>query len=357
MVESKVEDRENMQEEWKALFDKQGDYYIYGAANTAKHILKAVEDAGMLCKIKGFIVTNGEENPDCVEGFPVIDVHKLEDKHAHILVPHAGVYKRQIDSLLETLGFSNVYSIHKFRTFMINGTPHRITDADMDKAKAQEKKYYAAKSPEDREKDAALRKQIIQIRETGQPDFGQGQFYQSFEQIGLTGIRPTLYRIEKYGLKDFLQKGQDVLDIGCNAGFLDMAIAPLVQTVTGVEYDTSLVEVANCVKKYVSMGNCTFINSDFHDWYQSNVQTYDVIFSFAIHHWLNLEPEEYVHRLDKLLRKKGYICFESHDLCVGDYEYEMCLSKWRSMGYITKIEGNILDDGVTKRKYSILWKG
>ena len=357
MEENKTIDKETLYREWRALLDKKGDYYIYGAANTAKRALEAAADAGMSCKIKGFVVSNGGDNPKYVAELPVIDVHELEDKSAHILVPHAGVYKRQINSLLETLGFHNVYSICKFTAFIIKGAPQRIADADMDRAKEQEMVYNATKSPADREKDAAFRKYINEIREAGRPDFGQVQFYQSFEQIGLTGTRPTLYRIEKYRMKKFLRKEQDILDIGCNTGFLDMEIASMVKTVTGVEYDQSLVEVANCVKEYVAAENCTFLNRDFHDWYQKNDRTYNVIFSFAIHHWLNLEPEEYAQRIDKLLSAGGYVCFESHDLCEKqDEEYEDCLSVWRSIGYHIENQGDIMDDGITERHYVILRK-
>lgn len=341
--------------EWLDLFEKEGDFYIYGAANTAKQILKMAMDTGVSDKIKGFVVTDGEDNPEYVERLPVVDIHKLQDKQANILVPHAGVFKREIYLLLESLGFNNVNSIHKFTYFIIGGR-QIIADSCMEKAKERERKYNVSKSYADREKDTALREQVVRIRNEGQPDFGQGQFYQSFEQIGLTGTRPTLYRVEKYGIKDFLDKNQDVLDIGCNTGFLDMEIASLVQTVTGVEYDKSLVDVANCVKERVAVDNCTFINSDFHDWYRGNKKTYNVIFSFAIHHWLNLTPEEYVKKIDNLLKEEGYLCFESHDMRVGDKEYEECLALWLSMGYVIRNRGDIMDDGATQREYTVLQK-
>lgn len=357
MEENKRIAEKTLEREWNSLFDKEGDYYIYGAANTAKQILEAASDAGMSCKIKGFVVSNREDNPSVYCELPVIDVHRLEDKSAHILVPHAGVFKRQINSLLETLGFCNVYSICKFNVFIKDMISQKIVDDAMDRATEQKNAIDAAKSSVDKEKDEIFGKRINQIREAENPDFGQGKFYQSFEQIGVVGMRPTLYRIEKYGMKKFLQKEYDVLDIGCNTGFLDMTIAARVRSVTGVEYAKSLVEVANSTKEYVEAENCTFINIDFNDWYQENDCVYDVIFSFAIHHWLNLEPEEYAKRIDKLLSLGGYIFFESHDLCAQrDKEYENCLSGWLSMGYHIENQGDIMDDGATKRKYVILRK-
>lgn len=356
MSANKGVDEEVLLREWKGIFENRGDFYIYGAANTARQILKVAEETGVGNKIKGFVVTNGEDNPKCVGELLVVDIHKLQDKQAIILVPHAGVFKQEIYSLLESLGFYNIYSVHKFTYFIAKGTPHMILDSYMEKAKMREREYDTIKSFEDKKSDAILREHIMQIRNAGQPDFGQGQFYQSFERIGLSGTRPSLYRIEKYGIEGFLDKKQDILDIGCNAGFLDMTIAPLVCTVTGVEYDKSLVDIANCVKEHIKAYNCTFINSDFRDWYKENLTTYNVIFSFAIHHWLNLEPEDYAKKVDNLLREEGYLCFESHDMCGGDEEYEECLSVWLSMGYAIKKQGDIMDDGVTQRKYTILWK-
>lgn len=356
MKEGKEFDQKELHKEWKNLFKQTGDYYIYGAGNTAKKVLKIAVDIGISDKIKGFVVSDREGNPNTIEGLQVMGIRELEDNNAVVLVPHAGVFKRQIYSLLEELEFANIYSIHKLVGFTLRATPQKITDVYMGRAREREKEYTLAKSREEKEKDAELCELITQIRNDGQPDFGQGQFYQSFEKIGLTGTRPTLYRLEKYGIEEFLNKKQDVLDIGCNTGFLDMTVAPLVNTVTGIEYDRSLTDVANCVKKYIRADNCTFINRDFHDWHRGNNKTYAVIFSFAIHHWLNLKPEEYVKKIDGLLKEDGYLCFESHDLCGGDDEYEKCLNFWLSMGYKIKIKGNIMDDGITQRDYTILWK-
>lgn len=99
-----------------------------------------------------------------------------------------------------------------------------------------------------------------------------------------------------------------------------------------------------------------FVNSNFHDWYRDNNRTYNVIFSFAIHHWLDIEPIEYVQRIDSLLMKDGYLCFESHDLCVQDKEFEACLAAWIVKGYNIIRQGEIKDDGCTLRKYVIMRK-
>ena len=356
MVENRDVDREKLLEEWKALFVKEKNYYIYGAANIAKQMLMLAKDTEVADKIKGFAVTSEENNPNALEGIPVIDIHKIQDKDAVILVPHVGVFKEEIFSLLKSLDFSNVFPIRKFYYLVAKEAPCEIVDIHMKRAKEQERRINAAKTCEEKEKDELLREQIREIRQNKQPDFGQLQFYQSFERIGVVGTRPSLYRIGKYELEDFLNNSQSVLDIGCNTGFLDMTISPFVKTVTGIEYDKALVDIANHVKEYLCTDNCTFINKDFHVWYQENQERYDVIFSFAIHHWLNIEPEEYAKEINMTLKKKGYLCFESHDLSVPDKEFDKCLETWINMGYSIKKQGEIKDDGITLRKYVILCK-
>jgi trans-aconitate methyltransferase len=173
----------------------------------------------------------------------------------------------------------------------------------------------------------------------------------------LKGTRPSAYRIRKYGLEQYLGEDVNVLDIGCNSGFLDMSIATRVKTITGVEYDKTLVEIADCVKDWLHMDNCSFVNGDFNEWYKTNETCFGLIFSFAIHHWLNIRPEEYADRLDKLLKKGGYVCIESHELnWRADEEYTACVDILRDRGYVAAAVGDIMDDGVTRRNYCILQK-
>ena len=98
MNETKDLIRMELLEEWMKLFAEEKDYYIYGAANTAKQILALAKSTGVADKVKGFVVTNGEENPGVVEELPVTDIHLLQDTQAVILVPHAGLLKEEINS-------------------------------------------------------------------------------------------------------------------------------------------------------------------------------------------------------------------------------------------------------------------
>ncbi len=337
--------------EWESIL-AQPNLYIYGAAITASKLYDFIVQMGYKENIGGFLVTDGEKNVQKLCGLPVNDVHNFSDKSACVLVPHMGVYKEQICSLLESLSFNHVYLVGQLRA-------KTAMEERKESIPEQEEigwEEYNSKSEEEKEKDAGIREQILQMLKEGQPDFGSIVPYQSLELIGLKGMRPTAYRIKEYGLDRILRGQDDVLDIGCNSGFLDISISQRVRSVTGIEYDGSLVKIAKLAADYLKAENCTFINSDFYEWYKDTETSYNVIFSFAIHHWLNLTPQEYVEALDRMLRTNGHICFESH-IYGEDVEFDMCCEEFRKRGYSVLCEKGMNDDGVQNRQYVLLKKG
>lgn len=70
-------------------------------------------------------------------------------------------------------------------------------------------------------------------------------FYQSDPELSIGGLRSTLDRVRLYGLDKAMFPEMNVLDIGCNVGFLDLEISKYVNSVTGVDIDESFVSVAN----------------------------------------------------------------------------------------------------------------
>lgn len=357
MCRSREEEIKNLLKETGILEASEEKYYIYGAANNAKWLLQMFETIGIVDKIKGFLVTDITENPKILEGLSVFDVHEFKDKKVNVLVPHAGVYKREIFSLLDELEYEKVYSILNLIHFMKEEKSAEISDSYMQKAEMWIGELKKSRTEDEKNRIRQLKEKIVEIQKAGNPDFGGFKFYQGFEEIEVQGIRPTRYRILRYGLNDILKENYKVLDIGCNSGFLDMAVSDQVYSITGVEYDSTLVSIAECVRKYLKIDNCVFVNADFNEWYKAQKEKYDVIFSFAIHHWLNLKPEEYVERLDDLLKVNGVICMESHDLArQKDCEYEECIELLLNRKYVIQKQEDIMDDGITHRNFTILYK-
>lgn len=108
----------------------------------------------------------------------------------------------------------------------------------------------------------ALKAEITNLLGKNQ-DFGRGNFYQSLPILNIVGQRDTAERIKLYGLNEIISSEKDVLDIGCNIGFFDLAIAPQVKSIDGIEYNSALVEIGKCVKKYLNYDNVEFLCMDF----------------------------------------------------------------------------------------------
>lgn len=337
-------------EEWKLIIDRP-DLYIYGAAKTAEKLYELIAHMGFQENIRGFLVTDSENNVPVLRGLPVYDIHYFEQKGVPVLVPHMGIYRRQISDLLDALNFKNVFFVSQLIV--------KIAQEECESIVPDNKKVgweiYDQKTEIEKKQDTYIRERILSILQEGQPDFGAVKPYQSLELIGLEGIRPTEYRIREYGLRNILNSADDILDIGCNSGFIDLTIAGLVHSVTGIEYDESLIKAASLVKEYLNVTNCMFYNSDFNDWCRQAERKYQVIFSFAIHHWLNIEPGEYVAILDRLLNRYGYVCFESH-VYETDVKFNGCCKEFEKSGYSVIFEKKINDDGLQERKYVLLQK-
>jgi len=336
-----------LMDEWKNILSD-CQLYIYGAKKTAERFYEFIESIGYKENVKGFLVTDKKDNPIEIAGLPVIEARSMGKRNARILVPHAGKYKEQILNLLQKLGFSDVVSVSILRDrTWYDGNVNPYDDVGTE--------IYIKKGEYEKAMDAALRNRIYEILENGQPDFGAIKPYQSMEKIGLRGVRPTTYRVSRYGMNELLNQSMDVLDIGCNTAFIDMTVAEQIKTITGIEYDHSLVKIAEMVRDYLKISNCTIVNTDFDTWYNENRNlSYDVIFSFAIHHWLDLSPDTYVSRLHHLLRADGYLFMESH--VESDTEYEKCLYLMEKMGYEVIKTGLIKDDGISERKFAVLRK-
>ncbi len=142
--------------------------------------------------------------------------------------------------------------------------------------------------------------------------YGMGDLYQSFVSLGIKGKRSTEERIIEYELLKYLNKSSNIIDIGCNVGFIDLQIAPYVNSTTGVEINPHLSAISNAVKNHLNQTNSTFVASGFENYVSD--KKFDGIFSFAADEVADglskLNFDEYIEKLDNMLNEKGYIFFE-----------------------------------------------
>ena len=188
-------------------------------------------------------------------------------------------------------------------------------------------------------------------------DYGQGTFYQSSSALKLQGQRPTDYRIKKYELEKYLSGGdKTVLDIGCNVGFLDIDIAQWAKHIKGVEYNKRLVLIAKIASRYLHLRNVEFVCGDFNNWSQKDKDCYDIIFSFAVHRWINMPSQEYSKVLTEKLNRGGYIIFESQNVNMDKELFMEYLEAFRECGLDVIKEDTIKDDGRIERMFVVLKK-
>ena len=157
------------------------------------------------------------------------------------------------------------------------------------------------------------RQLALQTKEWDSYDYGEGYFYQGSEELGITGLRDTAGRVAAFDLPALLQD-RTVLEIGCNTGFLTLAVAPAARHIDAFELNPYLIAIARIGGRFLGIENVDFSVSSFEDF--STGQTYDDVVSFANHHTYDGNTrqslEEYFERCHALTNVGGRLIFESH---------------------------------------------
>jgi cyclopropane fatty-acyl-phospholipid synthase-like methyltransferase len=146
------------------------------------------------------------------------------------------------------------------------------------------------------------------------PKYGSGYFYQGWDEIGITGFRDTDARMRSCGLAGHVA-GKRVLDIGCNAGFLSLAMARTAREVVAFDVNPHMVAIGERTARHLDIRNCAFSTTGFED-FRNNGERFDAIASFANHSTWDKNtrqgPAEYFQRCAGLLTPGGTLLFESH---------------------------------------------
>ncbi len=147
----------------------------------------------------------------------------------------------------------------------------------------------------------------------GSYDYGEGYFYQSFSRVGVSGLRQTEARIESMELKRHL-KGQRILEIGCNSGFISLALAEVIASSQAFDINPHLIQIADTVRKHLEISNVSFSTSAFETF--AGTGPYDAVLSFANHATYDGNTHQnlkaFFERCHTLLKPGGLLLFESH---------------------------------------------
>ena len=155
---------------------------------------------------------------------------------------------------------------------------------------------------------------VLQSRQWDTYDYGEGYWYQSSDELGVTGLRDTTARVEAFGLRDLVRE-RTVLEIGSNSGFLSIAIAPAARRVVAFEINPYLVQAGALGAESLGIKNVEFLVSSFED-FDDRGEQFDDVLSFANHHTYDGNThqglEDYFDRCHAVLRPGGRLVFESH---------------------------------------------
>lgn len=142
-----------------------------------------------------------------------------------------------------------------------------------------------------------------------------GYLYQGWEDLGLSGIKPTNARLAGYGIADLLSANDLVLDLGANSGFLALSIGKQVRQVDAIELNPFLVEIGRTAAAHTGVSNVRFVVADIESW-QPEYQ-YDAAFSLANHSTIDgrmsMDFEAYIIKLYQMIKPGGWLFFESHN--------------------------------------------
>ncbi len=161
-----------------------------------------------------------------------------------------------------------------------------------------------------------IRKETIKILKNQNLDFfdyGFGYFYQSINQIKVSGLRNTKKRCDCYELDKYVTNAKQILDIGSNTGSIIFEIFKEDKKFTGIEYNKTLIQISKKVQEYLNFKNIEFLCEDFLKF--ETEKKFDLILSLANHTTFDkgIESSEvYFNKVFNLLENDGIILIESH---------------------------------------------
>ncbi|MDR5887794.1 class I SAM-dependent methyltransferase [Vreelandella janggokensis] len=184
-------------------------------------------------------------------------------------------------------------------------------------------------------------------------DFGLP--YQALEPLLLPGSRPTMARIEAYGLKDWLPDNATALDIGCNHGYLLLGLADALIKGVGIDTSETCVSIGNAVAQHLGHSHIQLHQGSFAQWQTG--ETFDLIIASDVHPWMELPKEDIGERLYALCKPGGVVLFESagsRDPHRPEGGIEDSATAVASAGFTTQNDGSQCDDGQSQRRFWLL---
>jgi len=170
-----------------------------------------------------------------------------------------------------------------------------------------------------------------------------GQYSQGLKALGIEGRRDSDFRYQLYNLDSYIKESFDVLDIGCNCGFFSCLLAQRVNHVRGIDKDETLIQIANIASDLMRTTFKThFICADFKTF--DGIKQYDLVIASQIHYWVNMSFAKYAEKATGMVKKGGFLLFESHDIDTVDKDLTCKMCTLSHNGLVTVYSGDYVED-------------
>jgi len=128
-------------------------------------------------------------------------------------------------------------------------------------------------------------------------------------------------------IKDFVQEGSSVIDVGCGTGRLCFQLAGKCSKVTGVDLSSKNIFTANKILSREKLSNVSFIHADASVLAEKLITKYDYsIITYAIH---EMPPEERTAVINQLK-------IISRRIIIGEYAVEKKSKFWNAVNEIVE---------------------
>jgi cyclopropane fatty-acyl-phospholipid synthase-like methyltransferase len=169
------------------------------------------------------------------------------------------------------------------------------------------------------------------------------KFYQTYKPLGITGQRDSEERFRHYRIKEIARPDFEVLDIGCNYGFLSLYIAEHVKIVHGLEPVEKSYKIGKLVRNYIGE-DCVKVFPKKWVEFKPSIK-YDLVLSLAVHKWVGVPFEKYITRVKKMLKPQGYFLIESHCKIIYDTDWDRKVDLIKSNGFTQLWKGDSSEGG------------
>jgi len=180
-----------------------------------------------------------------------------------------------------------------------------------------------------------IRSELVgQRREYGGYAYFHGYPYQALAILGVFGERGTEERFDAYELGRLVRRDDNLLDIGCNCGF--MALYTSFRTgckADGIDINPYMIRIGeHCASFLRLQGRVNLIAQPFQDY--TPEQRYTVVLSFATH-WTDdrnyrVRLQDHLSRIHGMMAPGGLLIFESHSTDVGNPDFYAALEEMRT---------------------------